>query len=59
VYRPPQKKVVIRYHLLADETADVILHALARGKQDMMDAFLQKEHGMGIFFDMFIPVHFE
>ena len=40
--------------MLADETADVILASLARGKQDMMEAFLQKERGRGMFFDMFI-----
>lgn len=45
---------MVCYHLLADETADVILASLARGKQDMMEAFLQKERGRGMFFDMFI-----
>ncbi|KAF8057085.1 P-loop containing nucleoside triphosphate hydrolase protein, partial [Lyophyllum atratum] len=39
-YRHPQKKVVKCYHILADQTADVILNALARGKHDMLEAFL-------------------
>jgi len=38
------------YHILADETADLLLAGLARGKQDMMEAFLKKERGQGKWF---------
>ncbi|GLB33117.1 putative helicase [Lyophyllum shimeji] len=44
-HRQPQKKVVKCYHILADDTADVVLAALARGKQDMLESFLQKDTG--------------
>lgn len=37
------------YHLLADETADILLAGLARDKQDMMEAFLEKDRGQGIY----------
>ncbi|KAF8881145.1 P-loop containing nucleoside triphosphate hydrolase protein [Gymnopilus junonius] len=46
-HRQPQKNVVRCYHLLADNTADIILYGLARGKQDMMGAFLTKKKGNG------------
>jgi hypothetical protein len=46
-HRQPQKKEVHCYHLLADETSDIILSSLARGKKDMMEAFLQKQAGQG------------
>lgn len=35
------------YHLLADETSDVVLSALARGKKDMLESFLGKPQGQG------------
>lgn len=35
------------YHLLADETSDVVLAALARGKKDMMESFLTRPEGQG------------
>ncbi|RDB15031.1 Protein CHROMATIN REMODELING 5 [Hypsizygus marmoreus] len=48
-YRQPQKKVVRCYHILADETADIILSSLARGKHDMLEAFLRKDSGNGMY----------
>ncbi|KAJ3494060.1 hypothetical protein NLJ89_g10889 [Agrocybe chaxingu] len=48
-HRQPQKKEVTCYHLLANNTADVILSGLARGKGDMMEAFLKKETGQELF----------
>jgi len=38
------------YHILADETADLLLAGLAHRKQDMMEAFLKKERGQGKWF---------
>ena len=46
-HRQPQKKVVHCYHLLAENTADILLYGLARGKEEMMTAFLSKEEGRG------------
>ncbi|TFK59812.1 hypothetical protein BDN72DRAFT_780239 [Pluteus cervinus] len=48
-HRQPQKKEVRTYHLLAQDTADIILSGLARGKKDMMEAFLSKSQGKGSF----------
>lgn len=47
LHRQPQNKVVRCYHLLAKDTADIILYGLARGKKDMMQAFLSKGAGKG------------
>jgi len=47
-HRQPQKKEVYCYHLLARDTADVILSAMARGKRTMMETFLSKESGQGL-----------
>jgi len=35
------------YHLLADNTSDILLSGMAKGKKDMMEAFLSKECGKG------------
>jgi SNF2 family DNA or RNA helicase len=48
IHRPPQQKVVTCYHLLANNTADIILSGFARGKRDMMEAFLSKPAGKGM-----------
>ncbi|KAJ3497670.1 hypothetical protein NLJ89_g10318 [Agrocybe chaxingu] len=48
-HRQPQTKEVTCYHLLGNNTADVILSGLARGKRDMMEAFLKKETGQELF----------
>ncbi|PPQ93015.1 hypothetical protein CVT25_006099 [Psilocybe cyanescens] len=48
-HRQPQQQTVRCYHLLADETADIILAALARGKHHMMAAFLKQEHGQELY----------
>ena len=50
VHRPPQKKIVRCYYILADETADIILAALAQGKHHMMAGFLTQDRGKGLFF---------
>ncbi|KAF8808358.1 hypothetical protein BYT27DRAFT_7097080 [Phlegmacium glaucopus] len=42
-HRQPQKKEVLLIHLLANDTADVVLSGMARGKRDMLEAFLSKE----------------
>lgn len=47
-HRQPQTREVRCYHLLANDTADIILSGLARGKRDMMEAFLKKETGQGM-----------
>ena len=46
-HRQPQKKEVFCYHLLARDTADVILSAMARGKRTMLETFLGKKSGQG------------
>lgn len=47
VHRQPQKRTVLVYHILARDTADIILSAQASSKRDMMEAFLSKERGQG------------
>ncbi|TFK32539.1 hypothetical protein BDQ12DRAFT_728582 [Crucibulum laeve] len=44
-HRQPQKDVVKVYHLLAADSADIILSNMAQGKQDMLEAFVSKEKG--------------
>ena len=48
VYRQGQIRVVHCYHLLADETSDVILAALAGEKKIMLNTFLQQPQGQGM-----------
>ncbi|PPQ82663.1 hypothetical protein CVT26_001000 [Gymnopilus dilepis] len=52
VHRQPQKLKVYSYHILAKDTADIILSEQARGKRDMMEAFLSKEKGQELY-DLF------
>jgi len=47
-HRQPQKKEVKCYHLLAANTADIILSSMAQGKKDMMEAFLSTEVAKGM-----------
>lgn len=47
-HRQPQKKDVKVIHLLASDSADLLMHSLARGKRDMFDAFVNKELGKGL-----------
>ncbi|KAG6819599.1 hypothetical protein H0H93_010368 [Arthromyces matolae] len=44
-HRQPQKRTVRVIHLLAEDSADLILHGLARGKKHMHEAFVDKEKG--------------
>jgi SNF2 family DNA or RNA helicase len=46
-HRQPQKKEVLVIHLLANNTADIVLSGMARGKHDMMEAFLSKQSNQG------------
>lgn len=47
VHRIPQNQVVKCYHVLGMGTADMILSDQARGKRDMMEAFLSEKRGQG------------
>ncbi|KAF8074473.1 P-loop containing nucleoside triphosphate hydrolase protein [Lyophyllum atratum] len=42
-HRQPQKKTVKVIHLLASDSADLLMNDVARGKRDMFDAFVNKE----------------
>ncbi|KAJ3563513.1 hypothetical protein NP233_g8897 [Leucocoprinus birnbaumii] len=42
-HRQPQKKTVKVIYLLAMESADLLLHGVARGKQDMFNAFMNNQ----------------
>ncbi|GLB36948.1 putative aortic smooth muscle cell differentiation [Lyophyllum shimeji] len=44
-WRQPQKKTVKTIHLLASDSADLLIHDMARQKRDMFDAFVNKELG--------------
>jgi SNF2 family DNA or RNA helicase len=46
-HRQPQQKEVLVYHLLANDTADIVLSGMARGKHDMLEAFLSKQSNQG------------
>ncbi|KAF9061747.1 hypothetical protein BDP27DRAFT_1452086 [Rhodocollybia butyracea] len=41
-HRQPQKKEVKAIHLLAENSTDILINNLARGKKDMYDAFVHK-----------------
>ena len=45
IHRQPQKHPVIVIHLLANDTADIIVSSMAQGKKNMLDAFLSKKEG--------------
>lgn len=42
-HRQPQKKVVTVIHLLANNSADLLMNDVARGKRAMFDAFVNTE----------------
>ncbi|KAF8500014.1 P-loop containing nucleoside triphosphate hydrolase protein [Hysterangium stoloniferum] len=44
-YRQPQKKVVKVIHLLAGESSDILLNQIALQKEDMFNAFVNKDLG--------------
>ncbi|KAJ3764543.1 P-loop containing nucleoside triphosphate hydrolase protein, partial [Lentinula raphanica] len=46
-YRQPQAKTVKAIHLLAENSSDVLINGMARGKKDMLEAFVNKEQGKG------------
>jgi TATA-binding protein-associated factor len=46
-WRQRQQRTVVAIHLLAAETADITLSSLARGKKDMLDAFLTTDASKG------------
>ena len=43
LYRQGQKHDVVCYHLIAQNTADMVLSSLAQGKKQMMEAFLSTD----------------
>ncbi|KAF9455565.1 P-loop containing nucleoside triphosphate hydrolase protein [Collybia nuda] len=47
IRRQPQSAEVLLIHILGDETADIILAAMASGKKSMMTAFVLKIRGRG------------
>jgi SNF2 family DNA or RNA helicase len=46
-HRQPQKKTVKAIHLLASDSSDLLMNDMALRKQDMFDAFVNKELGAG------------
>ena len=48
-HRQPQKAVVKAIYLLADNSTDILMNNMARGKKDMYDAFMSKDLGQGGF----------
>jgi len=46
-HRQPQQKVVKVIHLLAANSADLIVNEFARNKLEMFDAFMNKELAEG------------
>lgn len=50
VHRYPQKREVWIIHILALGTTDVIMSSMARGKKDMLDAFVRLKGGQGMFY---------
>jgi TATA-binding protein-associated factor len=49
VWRQRQRRPVYVVHLLAADTADITLSSMARGKKDMLDAFLTTDVSKGTF----------
>jgi SNF2 family DNA or RNA helicase len=47
-HRQPQKSVVKAIHLLAADSTDLLMNDMALRKQDMFDAFVNKELGEGM-----------
>ncbi|TFK16514.1 hypothetical protein FA15DRAFT_742895 [Coprinopsis marcescibilis] len=47
-HRQGQRREVYAYHLLATDTADPILAALAAGKKDMLDKFVKSKSSRGM-----------
>ncbi|KAJ3885134.1 P-loop containing nucleoside triphosphate hydrolase protein [Lentinula edodes] len=46
-HRQPQSKVVRVIHLLANDSSDIIIYNISRGKEHLFDAFLNKQLGQG------------
>ena len=54
VHRPPQSREVWIFHVLALGTSDVVMSSLARGKKEMLNAFVSKQDGQGVFTQIMI-----
>jgi SNF2 family DNA or RNA helicase len=48
-HRQLQKKEVVCYHLLAEGTADLLISGMAHDKHAMLEAFLSKRAGRGMY----------
>ncbi|KAG6876903.1 hypothetical protein C0993_012196 [Termitomyces sp. T159_Od127] len=44
-WRQPQKKTVTEIHLFAEDSADLVMYQVARGKKNAFDSFVNKETG--------------
>jgi SNF2 family DNA or RNA helicase len=42
IHRQPQDKTVHVIHLLADDTSDVVMFSMAKGKKVMLEAFVTR-----------------
>ncbi|KAF8871323.1 P-loop containing nucleoside triphosphate hydrolase protein [Infundibulicybe gibba] len=47
-HRQPQKSIVKVVHLLAESSADILMSNMARGKEEMFEAFVNKDLGEGM-----------
>ncbi|KAG5719786.1 DNA repair protein rhp26 [Termitomyces sp. T112] len=44
-WRQPQRKTVTEIHLFAEDSADLVMYNVARGKKDAFDVFVNKQTG--------------
>ncbi|KAJ3845813.1 hypothetical protein EV368DRAFT_90051 [Lentinula lateritia] len=47
-HRQPQSKVVTVIHLLANDSSDIIMYNISRGKEHLFDAFLNRQLGQDL-----------
>jgi TATA-binding protein-associated factor len=46
IHRQPQDKTVHVIHLLAENTSDIIMYGMAKGKKAMLETFVQRTSSM-------------
>ncbi|KAG6871948.1 hypothetical protein C0995_014639 [Termitomyces sp. Mi166 len=54
-WRQPQKKTVTEIHLFAEDSADLVMYQVARGKKDAFNTFVNKETSKGSAYHLFLP----
>ncbi|THU75620.1 hypothetical protein K435DRAFT_706785, partial [Dendrothele bispora CBS 962.96] len=51
-HRQPQRRTVKVIHILANDSTDILMSSMAKGKSAMFEAFIQKQDGQGKYYHL-------